>query len=253
LLMKTLLTHLFTDGLLLAAVLSLAATGIISAISIPGQHTFLANAQEMASTIDEIDTATTAANTTEGTEILAGIIASLQLQEVVAPEWVTAGYWEIESDMPLFGGANDTDPTVTSFNAIVEMTRFADGTFLHQHTFSGFRQSEILFMSENTTTLNGTMTVVTEEGPTEEVPAYITLQNNLISIFVDPEATDNHFGPTPINGIILTPEHLQQISELLSRTAEEAGAGVTETTTADQQQQDVSSMVTDTIANTTEQ
>ncbi|MGH9989070.1 MAG: hypothetical protein ACREAS_01400, partial [Nitrososphaera sp.] len=93
-----------------------------------------------------------------------------------------------------------------------------------------------LHTDANSTTINGTATVVTETGPTENVPLFITLQNNLISIGIDPVATENHFGPTPISGIILTPEHLQQISDLLTGTAEAGGGGEgtgeTATTTA---------------------
>jgi hypothetical protein len=148
----------------------------------------------------------------------------------LAPEWVTAGYWELESDMPLFAGTNGKEPTVTDFYAIVEMTRLTDGTFRDDHRFSDFRQLDILFTAENITTINGTMTVVTEESVTENVPTYITLQNNLISIFVDPMMTDNHFGPTPISGVILAPEHLQETSEVLAPTAAEGkrvrGGGV---------------------------
>ena len=73
------------------------------------------------------------------------------------------------------------------------------------------------------------MTVVTEESLTENVPTYITLRNSLISIFVDPEATDNHFGPTPMTGIILASEHLLEISDVLAPTAAEGrgtGSGV---------------------------
>ena len=71
-----------------------------------------------------------------------------------------AGYWELESDMPLLGRTTEPEPTVNSFDAVVEMTRIADGTFLHSHTFSDFSQSAILFADGNTTTINGTMTVV---------------------------------------------------------------------------------------------
>jgi hypothetical protein len=118
----------------------------------------------------------------------------------LAPEWVTAGYWELDSDMPLLGpGTEVKQPTVTSFDAIIEMTRLADGTFLHDHTISDFMQLEVLFSEENTTIINGTATVTTEQGPTENVPIYITLQENLITIAVDPVATENHFGPTPIS------------------------------------------------------
>jgi hypothetical protein len=272
--MKSLPTkHIFTKGLLLgAAVFSIAATGVFASSAILGQqYPSLAFAQQelgipdtetgaTATTTDNATGTTTAgdttATTTGGGNTLAGIIASLQLvPDRIAPEWVTAGYWELESDMPLFGaGTEGTEPTINSFDAVVEMTRYADGTFLHTHTFSDFRQSDILFAEGNTTTINGTATVVTEEGPTENVPVYITLQNNLISIAVDPVATDNHFGPTPISGIILAPEHLQQISNLLTPIAEEgggaeAGGGGGGTETTGQQQEDTATMTTDTIGN----
>ena len=242
--------HIFTKGLLLAAaVFSIAATGVITASTILGQqYPSLAFAQQEFGIPDTTgtDTTTTTDNATEGTTTaadttnatttgggnkLAGIIASLQLApDRLAPEWVTAGYWELESDMPLFGaGSEGTEPTTTSFNAIVEMTRLADGTDLHSHTFSDFQQSDVLHTAENTTTINGTMTVSLQEGPVENVPVFITLQNNLISIGVDPGPTDNHFGPTPISGIILAPEHLQEISNRLAPTAQEGQAGGTET------------------------
>ncbi|MDQ4015327.1 MAG: hypothetical protein M3136_06135 [Thermoproteota archaeon] len=250
--MKSLPTqHNFTKGLLLAAaVFSMAATtGVITSSAILGQqYPSLAFAQEELG-ITSTDTAatnatTTTDNATDGTTTagdattdatttggganqLAGIIASLTLApDRLAPEWVAAGYWELQSDMPLLGaGTEGTQPTVTSFDSIIEMTRYADGTFLHQHTISDFRQSAILHTDANSTTINGTATVVTETGPTENVPLFITLQNNLISIGIDPVATENHFGPTPISGIILTPEHLQQISDLLTGTAEAGGGG----------------------------
>jgi hypothetical protein len=235
--MKSLsIQHIFTKGLLLAAVFSIAAIGVSASSAILGQHyPSLAFAQEESGLpVTDTDATNTTATTTtnnftEGTT--AGIFASLQLApDRPAPEWVTAGYWELELDMPLFGGTNGTEPTVTNFYAIVEMTRLADGTFRHDHRFSDFRQSDILFTAENTTAINGTMTVVTEESLTENVPTYITLHNSLISIFVDPEATDNHFGPTPITGIILASEHLPEISDVLAPTAAEREGAGTETT-----------------------
>src|SRR5918997_2282085 len=213
-------------------------------------------------------------NTTEGTTAgdtattigggnrLAGIIASLQLApDRLAPEWVTAGYWEMDSDMPLLGaGSEGTQQTVNRFDAIVEMTRIDDGTALHTHTFSDFRQLEVAHRAENTTAINGTMTVTLEQGPVQNVPVFITLQNNLITIAVDPVTTESHFGPTPISGIILAPEHLQDISNRLAPTAAAEGTGGatgTETTTAGQQQEGegsaaTSPMTTGTIGDATE-
>ena len=211
-------------------------------------------------------TAGDTATTIGGGNRLAGIIASLQLApDRLAPEWVTAGYWEMDSDMPLLGaGSEGTQQTVNRFDAIVEMTRIDDGTALHTHTFSDFRQLEVAHRAENTTAINGTMTVTLEQGPVQNVPVFITLQNNLITIFVDPATTESHFGPTPISGIILAPEHLQDISNRLDPTAaaegtggEGGGATGTETTTAGQQQEGegsaaTSPMTTGTIGDATE-
>jgi hypothetical protein len=283
--MKSLPTpYIFTKGLLVAAaVFSIAGTGVFASSALLGQqYPSLAFGQaELGITDTQTDTATTTTttatdNATEGTTTagdtttdatttgggdtnqLAGIIASLQLApDRLAPEWVTAGYWELESDMPVIGaGSEGTEPTISRFDAIVEMTRIDDGTALHTHTFSDFQQSGIQFAAENTTSINGTMTVTLEEGPVENVPVFITLQNNLITIYVDPVTTESHFGPTPISGIILAPEHLQQISNQLAPTAAEAGGGTgagTETTPGQQQPEDTATMTTDTIGNTTGQ
>jgi hypothetical protein len=259
--MKSLSTqHNFTKALLLtAALFSVAVTGIFASNTILGQqYPSLAFAQQELGIPDTQTDTTTATTTTDnatggttagdtanatttggGANQLAGIIASLQLApDRLAPEWVTAGYWELESDMPIFGAGTTTEtrPTVNSFNAIVEMVRLADGTALHTHTFSDFRQTDIVSApaAENTTTVSGTMTVTLEQGPVQNVPVFLTLQNNLLSIALDPAATENHFGPTPISGMILAPEHLQEISNRLAPTAAEgtggAGAG-TETPT----------------------
>jgi hypothetical protein len=265
-LMKSIPTtqHIFTNGLLLAAIFSIAATGVFASSAILGQqYPSLAFAQEElgitdTTTTTDTDTDTTTTTTTDNatggttaaapdTTTTAGIIASLQLApDRLVPEWVTAGYWELESDMPLFGvGTTEgTQPTVTNFDAIVEMVHLADGTALHSHTFSDFRQSDIVSTGENTTTISGTATVTLQEGPVENVPIFITLQNNLMSIATDPEATQEHFGPTPINGIVLAPEHLQQISDTLTSTLQEgggteagAGAGTETTAGAEGQQQ----------------
>jgi hypothetical protein len=280
--------YIFTKGLLVAAaVFSIAGTGIFASSALLGQqYPSLAFGQEEFGITDtQTDTATTTTttttdNATEGTTAttaddtttdattttggggganqLAGIIASLQLApDRLAPEWVTAGYWELESDMPLLGaGSEGTEQTVSRFDAIVEMTRIDDGTALHTHTFSDFRQLEVAHRAENTTAINGTMTVTLEQGPVQNVPVFITLQNNLITIFVDPATTESHFGPTPISGIILAPEHLQDISNRLTPTAAEAGGGTgagTETTPGQQQPEDTATMTTDTIGNTTGQ
>jgi hypothetical protein len=44
--------------------------------------------------------------------------------------------------------------------------------------------------------------VTMRDGPVHEVPVIITLQGGVISISLDPNLTNNHFGDTPIYAIV---------------------------------------------------
>jgi len=156
-------TTYFHKGTTPSSILLLAATGVIASSAILGQqYPSLAFAQEelgITDTTTATDNATgtaagdtTNATTTGGGNKLAGIIASLQLApDRLAPEWVTAGYWELESDMPLFGaGSEGTEPTVTSFDAVVEMTKLADGTDLHTHTHFQTFSNQLFYIQPQT-------------------------------------------------------------------------------------------------------
>jgi hypothetical protein len=57
--------------------------------------------------------------------------------------------------------------------------------------------------SKTTTVYNGTATITMKEGPVNDVPISVrTLNDNAISLWVDPAKTMNHFGNTPIYGTI---------------------------------------------------
>jgi hypothetical protein len=57
--------------------------------------------------------------------------------------------------------------------------------------------------NEKTVVYNGTATITMKEGPVNDVPLSIrTLNDNVISIWVDPAKTMNHFGNMPIYGTI---------------------------------------------------
>ena len=135
-----------------------------------------------------------------------GVIASIQLDENGNPAWVTSGHWNLESDAPLIGiGDVETEPQVSNFSATLYMVSNADGTALHPHEVSDFVQTGVLHGGPNSTTVNGTFTITLQEGPVENVNGYIHVINDKIEFWVDPVATDNHFGPTTITGIV-TPE-----------------------------------------------
>src|SRR5918999_5945523 len=81
-----------------------------------------------------------------------------------------------------------------------------DGNILHEHYIYNFNQSSVSHLGDDMTTFNGTMTVTLREGPIENVTGYIQILGDSIAIWIDPRAVDNHFGPTPIHGIVLPVE-----------------------------------------------
>ena len=71
-----------------------------------------------------------------------------------------------------------------------------------QHTISNFSLSDIN-SQDNTTSYKGTVTITMREGPVKEVPIEIkVMDNHVIGLSLDATKTDNHFGDTPIYGII---------------------------------------------------
>jgi len=77
-----------------------------------------------------------------------------------------------------------------------------DGSAMHKHAISNFSLSDISSQG-NTTSYKGTVTITLKEGPVKEVPIEIKVMNNhVIAFSLDATKTKNHFGDTPIYGII---------------------------------------------------
>ena len=72
-----------------------------------------------------------------------------------------------------------------------------------EHKIYNFNQSSVTQLGDDSTMFNGTMTITLREGPVENDSGYIQLLDDSIAIWVDPRAVDNHFGPTPIHGMVL--------------------------------------------------
>ncbi len=146
-----------------------------------------------------------------------GVIASIQQDGNGNPAWITAGDWWLESDAPLIGGSNATgstttaEPHISNFTANLAMVSNENGTMFHTHKISNFNQTSVQHQGANSTTVNGTLTVSLREGPVNDVRGYIHITNDKIEFWVDPGATDNHFGPTAITGIVLQPEKTRQM------------------------------------------
>lgn len=141
--------------------------------------------------------------------MLRGEIGSIQSAHQSTFSWSTAGEWVIQLDGPITGRA---DPRIASFNATIHMVRL-NGNVLHEHKIYNFNQSSVTHLGDDSTTFNGTMTVTLREGPVENVTGYIQILGDSIAIWIDPRAVDNHFGPTPIHGMVLPEEEEEQVSE----------------------------------------
>ena len=154
-----------------------------------------------------------------------GLISSIQNDENGEPAWIVSGHWTMElasqNDTAVAGNATTTTTSaeqygnITGFDAMMFMVRF-DGTAMHTHEMSNFTQQETEFdTATNETTLTGTSTITMREGPVNNVGTEMTLSNGTVAIEFDPESTDNHFGNTPIRGIIVTPEMIQQFMGMM--------------------------------------
>ena len=117
-----------------------------------------------------------------------GTIASTQNDQ--AGTWKLSGTWN-------FNNLNSNSPTFTSIFSMVKV----DGSGQHKHTINDFKLTGNPAKTNTGTTYDGTATVSMRGGPASNVPVSITLSDNgNISIMVNPKATDNHFGSTPIEG-----------------------------------------------------
>ena len=148
-----------------------------------------------------------------------GMISSIQNDEQGQPAWIVAGHWMIE----MASQQNDTTATsdttggrisnIAGFDATLHMVML-NGSAMHNHEISNFTQTgEATFdSSTNSTTITGTATITMREGPVPNVPTTIEIaQDRVIAISPDPAAVENHFGDTPIYGIVVSPEMIEEM------------------------------------------
>jgi hypothetical protein len=187
---------------------STMSTTILSAILLVAIASMVSLTATAFAQMDNNATMTGATTASSNASKMMGVVASMQLDENGNPAWITAGHWNLESDAPLVGvsAGNQTEPHINNFSATIYMVRNADGRDFHQHEVSNFVQTSVLHESANSTTVNGTFTVTLQQGPVNNVNGYIHVINDKVEFWVDPVATDNHFGPTTITGIVLSPE-----------------------------------------------
>jgi hypothetical protein len=150
-----------------------------------------------------------------------GPIASIQNNESGQPAWVVTGFWRGN----LFSFNETTIATTTAengdgnassaaagavFNANLRMIML-DGSEAHTHVITNFRLSNVSSNNENgTTTYTGNSTISLPETAFEDVPTTIKISGEIISIFPDPSSVDEHYGNTPIYGVIIQEEDLRR-------------------------------------------
>jgi hypothetical protein len=146
-----------------------------------------------------------------------GTIASLQNDEIGNPTWIVSGLWEgsLSMDNKTQGNqsatATNTSTTATSttgslpnatFHSKVDMV-MTNGSAMHDHEIYDFSLTDMSMPNNSTAVYNGTATITMRQGPVPNVPVSIkTMDNNAVSIWVDPTKIDNHFGNTPIFGTV---------------------------------------------------
>jgi hypothetical protein len=133
-----------------------------------------------------------------------GTIASLQNDKDGKPAWLVSGIWRgslTNMTSNTMSSLLKNLPTAT-FNAVFNMVML-NGSALHKHQISNFILIGMSMPNEKTVVYNGTATITMKERQVNDVPLSIrTLDDNVISIWVDPAKTMNHFGNTPIYGTI---------------------------------------------------
>ncbi|HJU94890.1 MAG TPA: hypothetical protein VJ643_02555, partial [Nitrososphaera sp.] len=148
-----------------------------------------------------------------------GMISSIQNNEQGEPAWIVSGHWMMEMASPQNDTTTTSDATggsisnIAGFDATLHMVML-NGSAMHNHEISNFAQTgEATFdSSTNSTTITGTATVTMREGPVPNVPTTIEIaQDRVIAISPDPAALENHFGDTPIYGIVVSPEMIEEM------------------------------------------
>ena len=116
-----------------------------------------------------------------------GTIASIN------QDWILSGHWS--------GFYNQTNLSDSGFYSIFRMVK-ADGTAPHTHEIYNATATNIT-QQGNATIITGTSSITLKDGPVNNVPTTWTIINgNILTISMDPSKTNNHFGNTPIFGLV---------------------------------------------------
>jgi hypothetical protein len=108
-------------------------------------------------------------------------------------DWILAGKW--------MANVNDTNKTDSGFLSIFNMVMI-NGSAPHIHKIYNATVNNMTKQGINTI-FDGAVSITMKEGPVDNVPTRVTIaNNNTIAVSIDPTKINNHFGNTPIYGLI---------------------------------------------------
>jgi len=146
----------------------------------------------------------------QGSNFTFGPIASIQNDESGQPAWIAVGHWR--SNLLSFNQTTTTenkDDNASSvaaaavFNANFRMIML-NGSGAHTHVITNFRLSNVSSDENGTMTYTGNSTIRLRDAPIVDVPTTIKISGEIISILPDPSKVNEHYGDTPIYGVIET-------------------------------------------------
>lgn len=141
-----------------------------------------------------------------------GTLSSIQNDQNGDPAWVLFGHWKgnLASNQSLIEGQGNETSGTGSFDAQFEMVKL-NGSAGHTHTITNFVVSNSSQINNSTKIFNGTLTASMREGPVTDIPSSITISGDkVISIWLDPSKISNHYGNTPIYGLVMDEKDFRQ-------------------------------------------
>jgi hypothetical protein len=210
------ITRLFLAGLSILLILGITTTTINNSPSLfENNNSFIVYAQEIMG-IPSGGFGMEPQQPQQPGEYASGTIASIQNDQDGKSTWLLSGAWkgalinideqqskvDKSASTSIDGNSDMTLPSAV-FEANFDMVML-NGSSLHQHSIYNFTLSDISMTNDKNSVVNGTATISMKDNPINDVPISIKiLNNNVISIWTDPNKINDHFGNTPIYGQII--------------------------------------------------
>jgi hypothetical protein len=144
-----------------------------------------------------------------------GAISSVQDDNNGKPAWILTGFWKtnlinhttsMTTPTSSVNGSTVQGGSANVFTASFRMI-MTNGSAMHTHTIADFILKNKSMPNKTTTVFNGTASASLKEGIVTDIPISLKVMNNsVISIWLDPVKVKNHYGNTPIFGIVFKRE-----------------------------------------------